>query len=25
MHVAALAQRYGVEASTRRVVDALKA
>lgn len=25
MHVAALAQRYGVEASTRRVVEALKA
>ncbi len=25
MHVAALAQRYGVEASVRRVVDALKA
>ena len=25
MHVAALAQRYGVEASARRVVDALKA
>ena len=25
MHVAALAQRYGVEASMRRVVDALKA
>ena len=25
MHVAALAQRYGIEASTRRVVEALKA
>jgi hypothetical protein len=25
MHVAELAQRYGVEASARRVVDALKA
>jgi len=25
MHVAALAQKFGVEASTRRVLDALKA